>query len=426
MIFKQLRTPRGSNPISPSSLGGANLLEKAGAMRGVIPKLIAWWAIGEMTWTVGSKIYEFLKKPEGADEVSFCVDDGTQEHAALLAMAAVYLDKEQTQSAVFKLEKQSSKKEAFKPVNDCIMLFKGRHIRVTKHVPENQVSMSSRTFWIAHVHVEVLDAFLEEFDKYMELSGNVSDGIYRWSGWSWRRVASMPENRVVILPEGHMENVLNDAKKFLAAKEWYFEKGIPWRKGYEFYGLPGTGKTSMAICMAINLKRSLYCVSSRECSGSTFEDAMRELPRGAVVLIEDIDCIFDGSFGNRKSKGALAGSTTSSSDPVPEEDNKMTLSDFLNAVDGVTSQKDGRILILTTNHHERLDPAIIRPGRIDVRVEFKHADLYQLNLLSQRMLGEKDGIAYFKKHFKNRKTKITMAEAENMLLPVALAQIDSM
>jgi chaperone BCS1 len=143
------------------------------------------------------------------------------------------------------------------------------------------------------------------------------------------------------------------------------------------------------------------------------------------VLIEDIDCRFEPHITSREGGGNAC--TNQSEDPTGPDDgnDQMTLSDFLNAIDGVTSQKDGRILIITTNHHDKLDPAITRPGRIDAKVEFKHADLYQLNLLSQRMLGEKDGIAYFKKHFKNRKIPITMAEAENILLPIALAQIEN-
>jgi hypothetical protein len=407
---------------SPEGAGAIDKLKESQGIHnqvgGFVAKLLAWWSVAELAWKVGIKISEYINKNNEPSTVSFCVDDGTEEHSALMAMAAVYLDDTQKTSSLFKLEKSGDSKNTFKPAGTCTINFRGHYITVEKNNPES--GQYSRAFWVTQVPVEVLDTFLDEFDKYLELSGNSSDGIYRWSGWCWRRVAYMPEKRVTILPEGQMESILLDAKRFLDAKDWYFEKGIPWRKGYLFYGLPGAGKTSMAICMAISLKRSLYCVSSKECSSSTFEDALRALPRGAVVLVEDIDCIFDSSFVKRAGGNAISGSDPS----TPEDEESMTLSDFLNAVDGVTSHKDGRILILTTNHVERLDQAIIRPGRIDKKIEFTHANDYQLELLSKRMLGEEEGVKFFKKSLKSRKQPITMAEAENILLPIALSQIE--
>jgi len=415
------RTRTGALPseiAKGESLDGIEMLKKVTTTgSGFISKIIAWWAIGEMAWSILNKVASFLSKKEEDSHMLFRVEDGTAEHAALMAMAAIYIDKDNAIGSVFKLEKKE-KGGKYKPAGDCKLNFKNELIFISKS--DNEASLRARDSWIVKVPISVLDDFLKEFDSYVDLSGNTSHGIYRWSGWSWRRVASMPENRVVILPDGQMEFVINDAKRFLEAGDWYNKKGIPWRKGYEFFGLPGTGKTTMAICLSMNLNKSLHCISSKECSGSTFEDALRELPGGAIVLIEDIDCIFDTSLTNRNSK-AKAG------DPIgvdsDSEENRMTLSDFLNAIDGVTSHKEGRILILTTNHDDRLDPAIIRPGRIDMRVEFKHADKYQLRMLSKRMLGEKEGEDYFNKNFRNNNLNITMAEAENILLPVALDQI---
>jgi len=422
------RVARGPQTADAVDMNVIKTLDSFGKTNGIISRLITWWAIGEVIFKIASKVFTFLGEKE-KEFVTFCVEEGTVEYNALFAMAAVYLDKNLKQNTLFKLDKKKDDSKNLKPAGNCILLFKDEnvHIRTADDEVGNQVLSNpySRVKWLVEIPPSILDPFLDEFDRFLSLEGSTSSGIYRWNRWDWSRVSAMPENRVVILPKGEMERIVNDANRFLDAKDWYLQKGIPWRKGYEFFGLPGTGKTSMAICLAMNLGKSLYCVSSRESAGSTFESALRNLPRGAIVLIEDIDCLFDPHITSREGGGNAC--TNQSEDPTGPDDgnDQMTLSDFLNAIDGVTSQKDGRILIITTNHHDKLDPAITRPGRIDAKVEFKHADLYQLNLLSQRMLGEKDGIAYFKKHFKNRKIPITMAEAENILLPIALAQIEN-
>lgn len=57
--------------------------------------------------------------------------------------------------------------------------------------------------------------------------------------------------------------------------------------------------------------------------------------------------------------------------------NALTFSGFLNAIDGVRSQ-EGRIIIMTTNYKEKLDPALLRPGRVDEMYEINYASKYQI------------------------------------------------
>jgi chaperone BCS1 len=221
-----------------------------------------------------------------------------------------------------------------------------------------------------------------------------------------------------------MDEIMQDAVMFLESKDFYYEKGIPWRRGYLFYGIPGSGKTSLAIWLSTCLHKSLYCISSRDCSCGNFEDALAGLPTGAIVLIEDADCLFQSGIGSRENSRDTAGELHLGAKEDYDEDNKMTLSDFLNAVDGVSSHKDGRILIMTTNHVESIDAAILRPGRIDKKIEFTYADDYQLKLLCERMMGVEQGRRIFNEKFKGRKDPVTMAEAENMILPLALEMLE--
>lgn len=98
--------------------------------------------------------------------------------------------------------------------------------------------------------------------------------------------------------------------------------------------------------------------------------ALRETPKNSLIMIEDIDAI----FVERKKQGT--GDSSGGGKGV-------TFSGLLNALDGVASQ-EGRLLVMTTNHIERLDPALIRPGRIDRKVEVDNASKGQARAMFLR------------------------------------------
>ncbi|RDH26960.1 P-loop containing nucleoside triphosphate hydrolase protein [Aspergillus welwitschiae] len=121
-------------------------------------------------------------------------------------------------------------------------------------------------------------------------------------------------------------DILRDVDEFLDQdmQGWYAERGIPYKRGYLLYGPPGTGKSSFSLSLAGKHELDIYTLQ--------FVDAGQE----------------------SESKSAV------------------TLSGLLNVLDGVSSP-EGRILIMTTNHIEYLDEALIRPGRSDKKVHFKLA-----------------------------------------------------
>lgn len=71
----------------------------------------------------------------------------------------------------------------------------------------------------------------------------------------------------------------------------------------------------------------------------------------------------------------------------------VTFSGLLNALDGVASSTAQRILFMTTNHISRLDPALIRPGRVDLKEMIEDATPYQSSELFRRFYGGPDGLA---------------------------------
>lgn len=165
-----------------------------------------------------------------------------------------------------------------------------------------------------------------------------------WYAVSWRPRRPLAS---IVLPDRMIEDLIADLREFLGAGSWYALRGIPHRRGYLLHGPPGNGKTSLVTAAAGELGLSVAVLSlhNKTMSDEGLRAAIDSLPVGAVLLIEDVDC----AFGPRRESGETTG---------------VTLSGLLNALDGVSS-REGRILFLTTNHPERLDPALVRPGRVD-------------------------------------------------------------
>lgn len=194
-----------------------------------------------------------------------------------------------------------------------------------------------------------------------------------YSSWSeqMERLPRPPES--VVLRAGLMEDLIADGRRFLDGRAWYVQRGIPYRRGYLLHGPPGTGKSSavVAIATALGMDIAVLNLSSLTLDDNELADRLAEVPPNAIVLIEDIDCAFIA----RKS--------------ADDKTSKITFSGLLNAIDGVAAG-EGRLLFATTNHPERLDPALVRPGRIDRRTLIGLADREQLRRIFARFFPDAD------------------------------------
>lgn len=186
--------------------------------------------------------------------------------------------------------------------------------------------------------------------------------LYRYklygSSGAWerqRRKRGRPLNSV-ILKDRMLDAIVNDLKDFCAkdTKKWYEDHGIPHRRSLLFYGPPGTGKTSTIKMLAgmFRLNACFLSFTSPDFSNQSLHDALSSLPGKALLVLEDVDVLFN-------------------EDRKAETSSSVTFSGLLNAIDGLISV-DGIITIFTTNHIERLDRALIRGGRVDRRFEFVH------------------------------------------------------
>lgn len=174
---------------------------------------------------------------------------------------------------------------------------------------------------------------------------------------------SRPLSSVVV--EGNTkENLRQDAIHFLNSEQWYISKGIPYRRGYLLHGPPGCGKTSLITALAGDLRMPIVVIplNDRSMDDSSLMRVLGDAPKNSLVLIEDIDC----ALPKETSQLAVA-SMRSRYGGTP-----ITLSGLLNAIDGVGAQ-EGRLLFMTTNHVDRLDAALIRPGRVDLKFHLDNA-----------------------------------------------------
>jgi len=191
--------------------------------------------------------------------------------------------------------------------------------------------------------------------------------VDRW-GDEWRMADSKPRRSLdsVVLDEGVAKLLHDDIHEFFSRREWYAQMGIPWRRGYLLHGPPGTGKTSVAFALAgeLHLKLCTLSLTNPKLTDNVMADLLQRTPPRSLILIEDIDAFFNA----RDKQDARV---------------QISFSGLLNAIDGVGAQ-EGRIVVLTTNHLERLDAALIRPGRIDLEVELGNASAAQLRGLLQR------------------------------------------
>ncbi|KAL6227110.1 hypothetical protein ACLB2K_001069 [Fragaria x ananassa] len=221
---------------------------------------------------------------------------------------------------------------------------------------------------------------IKENEKVLKLYTLDRDENSRGSGL-WKSIGlEHPSTFDTVAMEPEMKKrIVGDLDRFVRRKEFYKKVGKAWKRGYLLYGPPGTGKSSLIAAMANYLKFSIFDLELSSLSTNCeLRKALLSTSNRSILVIEDIDCSVE--IQNRE-----AGEGASKNN----KSNKMlTLSGLLNFIDGLWSScGDERIIVFTTNHKDRLDPALLRPGRMDMHINLSYCTAGAFSILASNYLG---------------------------------------
>lgn len=215
-------------------------------------------------------------------------------------------------------------------------------------------------------------SMLEEARELVHPAGEKRVTIYtsRYGVWSPAIKRHPRSVDSVILKHGMLEDITSRVRDFFDTESLYAQRGVPWRLGILLEGPPGGGKSSTVVAIAshFGLDIAVINLSGGVADDSDLQRLLIELPKNTIILLEDIDCVFE--------------QREQSDDAV-----RVTFSGLLNAIDGVTAA-EGRVLFMSTNHVEKLDPALIRPGRADYHYTIGPPDSSQVVRMFSRFYPE--------------------------------------
>ncbi|PWA44401.1 ATPase, AAA-type, core [Artemisia annua] len=210
------------------------------------------------------------------------------------------------------------------------------------------------------------------------------------------------------------EKVMKDLDRFVARREYYRKVGKAWKRGYLLYGPPGTGKSSLIAAIANYLNFDIYDLELTDIkSNSDLRRLLVSTANRSILVVEDIDCSVQ--LHDRDTVEEAKASARKKDDDAAAP--KITLSGFLNFIDGLWSGcGDERIIIFTTNRKDKLDPALLRPGRMDVHIHMSYCTPSGFRLLASNYHNLTQHNLFEEIENWIRKVEITPAEVAEQLL----------
>lgn len=237
-----------------------------------------------------------------------------------------------------------------------------------------------------------LDACRDFAEKERESYVTVRASKSQYGDESWETTILRPIRplETIHFDEKTKAELVADIRNYLdpATRRFYTQRGIPYRRGYLLHGPAGTGKTSLSLGLAGLFGLELYLLHVPSVRTDTdLERLFTTLPPRCFILLEDIDAV------GIKNRGNFNQDEQEESDKEDDEDDDrshygprchISLSGLLNVLDGVASQ-EGRIVLMTSNFAERLDRALVRPGRIDRMIFLGNISPRSAELMFKRM-----------------------------------------
>jgi len=214
---------------------------------------------------------------------------------------------------------------------------------------------------------KILFDFLEDARQYYDrkLDNEILCKILKNGLWS--TLSKLPKRSLdtIYLEKEKKDKIFNDLKGFFQREEIYSKFGIPYKRNYLLEGVPGTGKTSLIFALASYFDMNIHIIHlGPKVDDCVFMSAINSLPNNTILLLEDIDALFVDRKANDVNKSMVS------------------FSGILNVLDGI-GRKNKLITFMTSNYKERLDKALIRPGRIDFIMNFDYSSEEQIKQMYQ-------------------------------------------
>lgn len=245
--------------------------------------------------------------------------------------------------------------------------FKGTGMTLAKWI-EGRLHIQAEDYSTAELVVSEFITEAYNFNKKKERTKISVQTFDRIGGW--RNISELPGRPMdsIYIDAKEKQRLLSDLDNFIKDEDDYIRLGIPYKRCYLFQGNPGSGKSSLIFAIATLLKRDINIFNfSTEVSDPVFISAVSQLSADRLLVFEDIDSLF-----NRRS---------------PTDTNQVSFSTVLNVLDGVC-RKDKMLVFITTNHIRDLDPALLRPGRVDYILKFGFAAKAQIKEMYDKFRGD--------------------------------------
>ncbi|KAI3705878.1 hypothetical protein L1987_76127 [Smallanthus sonchifolius] len=219
--------------------------------------------------------------------------------------------------------------------------------------------------YLQHVHsvTDEVEQKTKEIKLYINAVNEPENG--RWISVPFSHPATMDTS---VLDSDLKNKMKSDLESFLKSEQYYHRLGRVWKRSYLLYGPSGTGKSSFIAGMSKFLRYDIYDVDlSKVVNDSDLKLLLLQTTRRSMIVVEDLDRY------------------------LVEKSTAVNLSGILNFMDGmISSCGKERVMVFTVSNKDQVDPTVLRPGRIDVHVQFPLCDFPAFKTLANSHLGVKE------------------------------------